>query len=159
MGPDLVFALGSTLGLLLVGYGVGSVMERRHLARLLTREQRLLDFPAVTFEGLPSDWTPERAALVAGNVVISVDYFKRFVAGLRAVFGGRIRTYEPLMDRARREAIVRMLEQARGAGYDAVVNIRLETSRLANSEYGGNQAISGVEVLAYGTAIGLAQRS
>ena len=34
-----------------------------------------------------------------GNVVVSVDYFKRFVAHLRMIFGGRVHTYESLLDR------------------------------------------------------------
>ena len=44
--------------------------------------------------------------------MVSVDYFKRFLAGLRMIFGGRVSSYESLLDRARREALLRMRLQA-----------------------------------------------
>jgi uncharacterized protein YbjQ (UPF0145 family) len=92
--------------------------------------------------------------MVTGNVVVSLDYFKRIIAGLRSLIGGRIKTYEPLLERARREALLRMTENAKKSGYDAVINVRLETSRLANSR-GNGKGIAGVEMLAFGTAITL----
>ena len=92
--------------------------------------------------------------MVTGSIVISLDYFKRVIAGLRGLVGGRIKTYEPLLDRARREALLRMIEQARERGYDAIFNVRLETSRLANSTRDGN-GTAGVEMLAFGTAVKL----
>ena len=88
---------------------------------------------------------------------MSLDYFKRVIAGLRAIIGGRIKTYEPLLERARREALLRMLEEARRAGMDAVINVRLETSRLANSR-GDGEGTAGVEMLAFGTAVTLDRR-
>jgi len=47
-----------------------------------------------------------------------------------------------------------MIEDAQARGYDAVVNVRLETSRLANSRRGG-KGIAGIEILAFGTAMTL----
>lgn len=90
--------------------------------------------------------------MVSGNVVVSLDYFKRVIAGLRSIIGGRIKTYEPLLDRARREAVLRMTESARSQGFDAIFNVRLETSRLANARRDG-AGIAGIEMLAFGTAV------
>ena len=59
------------------------------------------------------------------------------------------------MRRPNREAILRLQEAAQANGYDALVNVRLETSRLASSSRGG-QGTAGVEVLAFGTALKLA---
>ena len=102
-------------------------------------------------------WQVGEAALVTGSVVVSLDYFKRFIAGLRALIGGRIKTYEPLLDRARREALLRMKEEARDRGFDAIINVRLHTSRLANSR-GNGEGTAGVEVLAFGTGLSLNRR-
>ncbi|MBW2399217.1 MAG: heavy metal-binding domain-containing protein, partial [Deltaproteobacteria bacterium] len=90
---------------------------------------------------------------VSGSVVISVDYFKRFLAGLRQFVGGRVKSYETILDRARREAVLRLKEEAAAAGYAAVINVRLETARMANGRNGSG--IAGLEVLAYGTGIKL----
>tara|TARA_Y100001934_G_C12303925_1_gene751413 strand:- start:612 stop:893 length:282 start_codon:yes stop_codon:yes gene_type:complete len=89
-----------------------------------------------------------------GSVVISLDYFKRFLAGLRSLVGGRVGSYESLLDRARRESLLRMKEVAIKGGYDAVINVRFETSRLASSGQNGS-GTAGVELMAYGTAIKL----
>lgn len=149
---ELIVNLGLSLILLIIAYLVGSYLERKHFKDIRAREQKLLDYPATTFEDLPEDWQVGSAELVSGSVVISLDYFKRIIAGLRGLIGGPIRTYEPLLDRARREAMLRMLEDARSRGYDAVVNVRLETSRLASASRNG-KGTAGVEMLAFGTAV------
>lgn len=141
-----------TLGLVLLAYFIGSALERSHFKRILERENLYRQIPVVNFESLPDGWVVESSQLVSGSVVISVDYFKRIVAGLRGLIGGRVKTYEPLLDRARREAVLRMIEDARTQGFDAVVNVRIETSRLASSR-GDGQGTAGVEMLAFGTGI------
>ncbi|NJL18995.1 MAG: YbjQ family protein [Bdellovibrionaceae bacterium] len=97
---------------------------------------------------LPSNWTVSDPALVSGTAVISTDYFKTFVAGLRNLFGGNIRSLETLCERARRQAIVRMLEEARDRGANVVWNVRLETSTIGSAK--GQPGA--VEVIAWGTA-------
>lgn len=154
---NLLLNFGLPLLILMVAYLVGAVIEKRHFARIRRREQQYRDYPVVTLETMPADWHASDSTMVAGSIVISLDYFKRVIAGLRGLVGGRVKTYEPLLDRARREALLRMVEQAREQGYDAVFNVRLETSRLANSTGEGNRT-AGVEMLAFGTAIKLRSR-
>lgn len=145
--------------LLLVGaYFIGTAIERDHYRRLRTREQASRRFLTVTFPYVPRDEEVVETTLVTGSVVISVDYFKRFLAGLRMLFGGRITSYEPLLDRARREAVMRMKEDARDRGFHAVSNVRLETSRLASSA-GNNEGTAAVEILAFGTGLKLRRRA
>lgn len=144
--------LGLPLVLLVSTYFIGTRVEARHYQSIRQRERELINLPALTFQTLPPRWEVTDAALVCGSVVISLDYFKRFLAGLRGIVGGRIKSYETLLDRARREAILRLKQQALAAGFDAVVNVRLETSRLANARSNG-QGTAGVEVLAFGTGL------
>jgi uncharacterized protein YbjQ (UPF0145 family) len=102
---------------------------------------------------LPPTWDVAESGLVTGSVVVSVDYFKRFLAGLRMFVGGRVKSYETILDRARREAVLRMKADAAASGYAAVINVRLETTRMANARNDGG--IAGLEVLAYGTGVHL----
>ena len=139
------------LGLIALGYFAGSRAERRHYRSIVEREEEFLQLPAVTLKAVSDPETVERATLVAGSAVISVDYFKRFLAGLRGLVGGRVKSYESLLDRARREAILRMKEEARGA--DAIVNMRIETTSISKGSMKRNQSVSTVEALAYGTAL------
>lgn len=152
---EVILRLGPIFLLLGLGFASGSWLEARHFASIRERERMLRSFPAVTFEEVPPDWRVAGCGLVAGSVVVSLDYFKRFLASLRTLFGGRIRALEPLLDRGRREAVLRMKEAALNAGYDAVINVRLDTSHIDNPESGG---MSGVEILAYGTALRLERR-
>ncbi len=151
---QLLINFGIPLAILLLAYFIGSYIERRHFRKIREREEALHGYPVMTFESMPDTWRIGSSTLVTGSVVVSLDYFKRIIAGLRAIVGGRIKTYEPLLDRARREALLRMTESARRSGYDAVINVRLETSRLANARGNGN-GTAGVEMLAFGTALKL----
>lgn len=149
---NLFFNFGFPLLLLVTAYFIGAFIEKRHFRRIRKREEEYHGYPVVTFDSMPDDWNAASGRMVSGSIVVSLDYFKRVIAGLRALIGGRVKTYEPLLDRARREALLRMIEDARADGYDAIFNVRLETSRLANSRNDG-QGTAGVEMLAYGTAV------
>ena len=154
---NLFVNIGLPFLTLVLAYFVGSMLEKKHFRSIQQREADNHGFPVVSFDTMPDDWTAGESGLVSGNVVVSLDYFKRIIAGIRGIFGGRIKTYEPLLERARREALLRMVESARSAGYDAVFNVRLETSRLANGSRDG-KGIAGVEMLAFGTAVRFASR-
>lgn len=148
----LFLQIGIFFALLIGTFFIGTWIERRHFASLRERETRWRRMPVMTFSDPPDGWEVADAGLASGSVVISLDYFKRFLAGLRGLVGGRISAYETLLDRARREAVLRMMEHARSQGFEAVVNVRLETSRLASSR-GDGRGNAGIEVLAYGTAL------
>ena len=154
---ELFMNFGVPLLILMIAYFIGTWLERKHFRSIRDRENEAKDFPVVTFDTMPEDWRAGRSDLVTGSVVVSLDYFKRVIAGLRGLVGGRIKTYEPLLERARREAMLRMIDDARSQGYDAVFNVRLETSRLANAARDG-KGTAGVEMLAYGTAVKFASR-
>jgi uncharacterized protein YbjQ (UPF0145 family) len=137
------------LGLLVLGYGVGHFLEKRHFKSIEQREQALLHL-VTTSSRYPVGDLPHitHSELVKGSCCISVDYFKRIVAGLRKLFGGNLRSYESLLDRSRREAILRLKESCPGA--TQIINLRIETSSIFK---GHAQQTGTVEVLAYGTAI------
>ena len=151
---EAVIQIGVPLVLLAVAYFSGRAIERRHYASIRRREQELAMLPAVTFRQIPSAWAVDAVGVVSGSVVVSVDYFKRFLAGLRTLVGGSIQSYETLLDRARREAILRCKEDARARGFQAVVNLRLETTRVSRASR-DSRATAGVEVLAFGTGLEL----
>ena len=140
------------LVLLATGYVFGYLAEKKHYKSILKREKETLNVPCMTLKTLPAQLTQCNAELVAGNVVVSVDFFKRFLAGLRNMFGGRVKSYESLLDRARREAILRMKEEAIANGAKVIFNVRIETSSI-NKKSRKKQSVGSIEVLAYGTAI------
>ena len=145
-----LIGLGSFLVLLTVGYVSGRMIEKRHYRSILQREHEFLALPVVGMKTFTEEnVTVKNVQMVTGSVVISVDYFKKFLAGLRFFFGGRVRSYESLLDRARREAILRMKEQAKGA--NIILNTRFETVSITKG--GRKNSVNSVVLLAYGTAI------
>jgi uncharacterized protein YbjQ (UPF0145 family) len=138
------------LVLLGLGYFFGQSIEKKHYRSIIKREAQLQSIPVIASKILPEEFQPCQTQLVSGNVVISVDYFKKFVSGLRSIVGGRMISYESLIDRARREAILRMKQDAKKMNANYVFNIKMETSSISK---GAKNTIGSVEVLAYGTAV------
>ena len=146
-------ALFSSIILIAIGVIFGTLNERRHFQRLRRDEADLAHIKIYTLKSVPEIMAKDLEAggvLVSGNVVVAIDYFKRFVAGLKMLIGGNLGSYESLVERSRREAIVRMQKQADALGADAIYNVRLEFSVI-----GQQPRISGSELLAYGTAVKL----
>lgn len=143
--------LGVFLVLLVVGYSAGRYAERKHYSSIISREKELVRLPAVTLKALAGETRPvEEIRLVSGSVVVSIDYFKRFLSALQFLFGGNVTAYETLLDRGRREAVLRMKSEMPDA--DIIVGSRIETSTIGSSANAKN-SLGSIEVLAYGTAI------
>lgn len=149
MSIELLIGVGIPVLLIVVGKVVGSGIERSHYRSIVEREARFGGQPALSTKQLDAPGPLRSASLATGSVVVSVDHFKRFVSGFRMIFGGEVRSYSSLIDRARREAVLRMKESQPDA--DAYINTRLETSTIASTT--GDEGIGTIEVLAYGTAV------
>lgn len=131
------------VALIALGYFVGTFVEKKHYLSIKERELKFLNLPLVTGKNFLEDNAEiEKSQLIYASIVISTDYFKTILAGLRNILGGEVSAFETLLDRGRREAVLRLKEAARGA--DVILNLRIETSCVTQA---------GVEVLAYGTAI------
>ena len=143
---SLLIQAGIFVGLLMLGYLFGSLAEKRHFKRIRKREAQSSHLPVVASRYPPED-RPYNQQLVSGNTVISSDYFKTFLAGLINIFGGRVTVYESMLDRARRESVLRMKDEAEELGAAYVFNIKFDTSRLTMGR------LAALEVVAYGTAM------
>ncbi len=139
------------LVLLATGYTVGRIAERRHYRSILAREKEMANVMVFT-NRFPPMTQQASQALVTGSVVISEDYFKRLVSGLQSLLGGRLRAYESLLDRARREAVLRMKQEARDKGARMIINVKFQTFSIPGRN---PKSFGAVEVMAYGTALTL----
>ncbi|QXR20106.1 YbjQ family protein [Acinetobacter variabilis] len=126
-----------------VGFGFGRFNERKHLQYLDEQEQRLA-YIRVNNSRFIESTLPGH--MISSNVVISHDYFKYAIANVQNMLGGRLTSYESVVERARREAIIRLKLEAEKMGADQIMGVRLSTTELGMQ--GGR-----VEVFAYGTAI------
>lgn len=97
-----------------------------------------------TIDTVPGQKIIEHYGVVTGSTVRAKHAGRDFMAGIKNVFGGELKGYTELLEESRNEAISRMSEQARQAGANAVINVRLATSSVA---------VGAAEVFAYGTAV------
>ncbi len=150
MGDLLVLIIS-----LVVAYNVGSLVEKRHYKSIKEREIRFLRYPSINFsKNVIDEQSVVKSELVSASVVIACDFFKYFVAGLKTIFGGNISAYESVLDRGRREAILRIKEKALSAGAGSIVNLKIETIMLdPPNENQKNVNAPKVCVVAYGTAL------
>ena len=95
-------------------------------------------------EEIPGQQIVEFYGLVTGSTVRAKHIGRDFAAGLKNILGGELKGYTELLQEARKEALHRMMEQARSVGANAVVNVRFATSSIAQGA---------AELFAYGTAV------
>lgn len=79
-----------------------------------------------------------------GLIVRSRGIGGNIMAGLRTIPGGEINEYTEMLDQARHEALLRLVQHAQSLGANAVVGARFDSSEIG-------QTMS--EILAYGTAV------
>ncbi len=95
-------------------------------------------------EYVPDRKIVKHLGLVLGSTVRAKHAGRDLMAGLKNLVGGELKGYTELLNESRDQAIERMLEQARQAGANAVLNVRFSTSSVA---------AGASEVFAYGTAV------
>lgn len=137
--------------LLALGIFLGGYLERRHLARLARREAATAHVRVCNLKHVHDPESVRQAVMVMGQAVIATDYFKTFASQLRNLVGGEMRAAQRLLVRARREALLRAVEQAQAMGATEVWNVRFAFSNI--NQMSGNRGAMQVEMLAYGTAV------
>ena len=88
----------------------------------------------------------EALGIVKGTVVQSKNFGKDFMAGMKTLVGGEIKSYTDMLVEARQIATKRMVDEAAAMGADAVINVRFGSSAVMQGA---------AEVIAYGTAVKL----
>ena len=97
-----------------------------------------------TIETVPGKTIKEALGVVKGQVVQSKNIGRDFMAGMKTLVGGELKSYNEMMNEARALATKRMVAEAQELGADAVVNIRYASSAVMQGA---------AEVIAYGTAV------
>lgn len=120
--------------LLVVGFTFGKLAEHKHMKSLGMREVDNGSFLVSQIKTYPQHAAGSGAPqIVVAETVVATDYFKSFLANLRRLFGGEVRSFHSLLVRARRETTQRLVERAREQGYNAICNVRLETADVGGS--------------------------
>ena len=95
-------------------------------------------------ESVPGKSILEHYGLVSGSTIRAKHIGRDIMAGLKNLVGGELKGYTELLQESRRQAMERMIEQARQLGANAIINVRFSTSSVAQGA---------AELYAYGTAV------
>lgn len=146
-----LFPIFITLFLVGLGFSVGGWRERSHFKQLDAREAAARDIRITNLKTITHPESVLRAEMVSGNVVIATDYFKTLATVLRNLVGGEMVSAQRLLIRARREALARLVDEARAMGATEIWNLRFQFCNVGQMS-SGKGAMS-VEMYAYATAV------
>ena len=88
----------------------------------------------------------EALGLVKGQIVQSKHLGRDFMAGMKNIVGGEVKSYTAMISEARNIATERMIEEAKTLGADAIIGVRFGSSAIMQNA---------AEIVAYGTAVKL----
>ncbi len=98
---------------------------------------------STTFD-LPGYKVTETKGMCWGVLVRSVGFAKGFTGGIRSLAAGEVPQYTDVVNKAREQAVERLMEHAQTLGANAVLGVRFDSSDVGNGMS---------EILAYGTAV------
>jgi uncharacterized protein YbjQ (UPF0145 family) len=105
------------------------------------------EFPVSTTFEIAGRKVQHQLGSCFGLVVRSMGFGRSFSASFKALRRGEVTQYTELLEDSRRQAVDRMIENARLLGANAVVGMRFDSSEIGQSL---------TEIVAYGTAVVLA---
>ena len=154
----VVFAIiWMVFGPLMFLYGAifsGRNLDKR-MSDIVLREWASMDHfgkdPLSTLKGDHIVGGVNETGLVYASIVFAPSHWQLLIAWINQIFGGRIDVIHRVISVGRAEAKQRLREQAQAAGWDDVLNVRIDTAEMTPpSSPRGTKA---VEVFAYGTGI------
>jgi len=95
-------------------------------------------------ETVPGRTIREHFGLVSGSTIRAKHVGRDIMASLKNLVGGELKGYTQLLQESRKQAMDRMVAQAKQLGANAIVNVRFSTSSVAQGA---------AELYAYGTAV------
>jgi len=102
------------------------------------------DFPVTTAFELPGQRVERHLGSCFGLVVRSMGFGRGFTASFRALRAGEVPEYTELLEDSRRQAIDRLVENAKLLGANAVIAMRFDSSEIGQNL---------TEIVAYGSAV------
>ena len=76
----------------------------------------------------------DSSTLLHVSICVGPSWGQIFFMWFKSLFGGRLHSYDVVLDYGRREVLLRLNQQAKALGCSSMVNIRIETSTVSLHE-------------------------
>ena len=128
---------------------------RKRMDNIVQREGSSIEYfgkdPLSTLRGLNVIGGISDSGLVYASFVYSPSHWQLLIARINQLFGGRIDVMHRVISVGRAEAKQRLREQAQAAGWQDVLNVRIDTAEMTPPT--NPKGTKAVEIFAYGTGI------
>ena len=139
-----------------ISWALGRWYQGRLMNTLDVQEKQ----QSVTFGGQLMDSTSHKMSnlsaqstvLLHTSIVVGPSMGQMFFMFIKAIFGGRLHSYDVVTNYGRREVVRRLQEQATQLECSSIVNLRIETSTVSFAK-NSKAKTSSLEFLAYATGI------
>ncbi len=84
--------------------------------------------------------------IVTGEAIMGANVFRDFFAGIRDIVGGRTRSYEDVLKRAKEEALNEMANEAMRLGANAILSVDIDYETIGTGNTMLMVAVSGTAV-------------
>ena len=71
--------------------------------------------------------------VVTGETIFGMNVVRDFFASIRDIVGGRAKSYEEVLSRAKNEALAEMEERAKALGANAILSVSLDYESIGGS--------------------------
>lgn len=128
----VLISIALLFGSLFVIFFISRAIEKKHFDALDEGEETYRHILVTDIAYPLSDVdTTKVPQWVASEVAVSSSRIKDFFARWRSFFGGEIKSYQTLQERALREARLRLCQQAHVMGCDAICNLRFTAAQIS----------------------------
>ena len=128
---------------------------RKRMDNIVQREGASIEYfgkdPLSTLKGADIVGGISDSGLVYASFVYSPSHWQLLIARINQLFGGRIDVMHRVISVGRAEAKQRLREQAQAAGWQNVLNVRIDTAEMTPPT--NPKGTKAVEIFAYGTGI------
>ena len=139
-----------------LSWAIGKWYQNRLMSALLDNEKQegkmLQSDKHLSTSSSMTSMTAESSTLLHVSICVGPSWGQIFFMWFKSLFGGRLHSYDVVLDYGRREVLLRLNQQAKALGCSSIVNIRIETSTVSFAKNNNNKT-SSVEFLAFATGL------
>ncbi len=162
MAESLGLILGITFGIVipvafpLTSWVLGRWYQGRLIAALDVKEKQqgklMQNESVLSTSSRITNFSAPSSTLLHVSICVGPSMGQIFFMWVKSIFGGRLHSYDVILDYGRREVLQRLHEQAKSLDCSSMINIRIETSTVSFAKNQNNKT-SSVEFLAFATGL------
>ena len=153
----LIIPIVTTIVLPTLSWAIGNWYQNRLMNALLENEKRggkmLQSEMHLSTSSPMTSMSADSSTLLHVSICVGPSWGQIFFMWFKSLFGGRLHSYDVVLDYGRREVLLRLNQQAKALGCSSMVNIRIETSTVSFARNNNSSKTSSVEFLAFATGL------